>query len=79
QLKTVKNVTVLSSYDPELASAIVTVSLDKVPNKQVYDIMWDADIIPKAIEYNALRISNHMFTTNQDVDRLIKILRENVE
>lgn len=79
QIKQVKNVTLLSSDDPELASAIVTVSLDKVPNKTVYDIMWDQDIIPKAISHNALRISTHMFTTVVDIDRLVKVLKDNVE
>lgn len=78
QLKVIKGTTLLSSEDPDLASAIVTISLDQIPNKQVYDKMWDQDVIPKAIEYNALRISNHMFTTNADVDRLVKILREEV-
>lgn len=78
QLKNIKGTTLLSSQDPDLASAIVTVSLDNVPNKQVYDKMWDQDIIPKAIEYNALRISNHMFTTNTDVDRLVEILKQEV-
>ncbi|MEZ5759119.1 MAG: aminotransferase class V-fold PLP-dependent enzyme [Emcibacteraceae bacterium] len=76
QLKDIKGTSLLSATDPELASAIVTISLDSVPNRQVYDKMWDQDIIPKAIEYNALRISNHMFTSNADVDRFVKILKE---
>lgn len=40
--------------------------------------MWDQGIIPKAIEYNALRISNHMFTTRGDIDRFVKILKEEI-
>ena len=78
QLKDIKGTTLLSSEDPDLASAIVTISLDTVPNKQIYDKMWDQGIIPKAIEYNALRISNHMFTTRGDIDRFVKILKEEI-
>ena len=62
---------------PGLSTAIVSVSLDNVSNREVYNRMREKDIIVKTLpQYNALRFSNHMFTTNKDVDRMVSVLKE---
>ncbi len=78
QLAKVKGLTIISSDNPELSSAIVSFSLDgDVKNGDVFTQMRDKNITIKRLpQYNAIRISNHMFTTNKDVDQMITLLKE---
>ena len=77
ELKKIKSIKIISPDDPELSSAIVSFSLPKsVKNNEVFTGMRDKGITIKRLpQYNAIRISNHMFNTNQDVDKMIKMLK----
>jgi selenocysteine lyase/cysteine desulfurase len=76
-LKNIKGLKVITTDVPGLSTAIVSVSLDNVSNREVYNRMREKDIIVKTLpQYNALRFSNHMFTTNKDVDRMVSVLKE---
>ena len=77
ELKKIKSIKIISPNDPDLSSAIVSFSLPKsVKNNEVFTGMRDKGITIKRLpQYNAIRISNHMFNTNQDVDKMIKMLK----
>jgi selenocysteine lyase/cysteine desulfurase len=77
ELKKVKGIKVISSNNPDLGSAIVSFSLPKrVKNGDVFAGMRDQGItIKRLTEYNGIRISNHMFTSNDDVDKMIALLK----
>lgn len=74
----IDGIEVISSDNPELSSAIVSFSLrENVSNGDVFRAMRDKDITIKRLpQYNAVRISNHMFTTNRDVDQMVSLLQE---
>lgn len=78
QLAGIDGIEVISSDNPELSSAIVSFSLrENVSNGDVFRAMRDKDITIKRLpQYNAVRISNHMFTTNRDVDQMVSLLQE---
>lgn len=78
ELAEIDGIEVISSENPELSSAIVSFSLrDNVSNGDVFRAMRDKDITIKRLpQYNAIRISNHMFTTNRDVDQMVSLLQE---
>ncbi len=78
KLKELDEIDVISSDDPTLSSAIVSFSLpENVPNSEVFRGMRDQGITIKRLpQYNGRRISNHMFTTAQDVDKMITLLKE---
>ncbi len=78
KLQEIEEIDVISSDDPELSSAIVSFSLPKaVRNGAVFRDMRDQGITIKRLpQYNAIRISNHMFTTNKDVDQMLSKLKE---
>ncbi len=69
---------IISNDVPELSTAIVSFSLDeKLHNRELYNKMREQKIIIKTLpQYNAIRISNHMFTTNKDVDQMIAVLKQ---
>ena len=77
ELKKVDGIKIISSNNPDLSSAIVSFSLpEHVNNGDVFAGMRDKGITIKRLpQYNAIRISNHMFTTNQDVDKMIELLK----
>ncbi|MCP5381439.1 MAG: aminotransferase class V-fold PLP-dependent enzyme [Kordiimonadaceae bacterium] len=77
ELKKVGKIRIISADDPELTSAIVSFSLpDNIKNGDVFSAMRDKNITIKRLpQYNAIRISNHMFTTNEDVDKMIALLK----
>lgn len=78
KLSAVDGINIISSSDEELSSAIVSFSLnDSVPNGVVFRGMRDKGITIKTLpQYNAIRISNHMFTNNRDVDQMVSLLKE---
>lgn len=80
KLKEVEGIKIISSANPELSTAIVSFSLnDTVNNRDVFSDMRDKGITIKLLpQYNAIRISNHMFTTNDDVDKMILLLKEHL-
>lgn len=80
QLSEVAGITIISSEDEALSSAIISFSLDEaVQNGDVFRGMRDKGITIKRLpQYNAIRISNHMFTTNKDVDQMVTLLKEYV-
>ncbi|MEZ5757887.1 MAG: aminotransferase class V-fold PLP-dependent enzyme [Emcibacteraceae bacterium] len=77
ELKKVKGIRIISADDSELTSAIVSFSLpDNIKSGDVFSAMRDKNITIKRLpQYNAIRISNHMFTTNEDVDKMIALLK----
>jgi len=78
ELSKLDKVDIISPDNPELSSAIISFSLDDdVSNGEVFSGMRDKGITIKRLpQYNAIRISNHMFTTNKDVDQMIASLKE---
>jgi selenocysteine lyase/cysteine desulfurase len=80
KLSKVSGIKIISSNNPELGTAIVSFSLPETTNNgDLFRTMRDQNITIKRLpQYNAIRISNHMFTTNEDVDKMISLLKENV-
>lgn len=80
ELSKVSGIKVISSKNPELGSAIVSFSLpETTDNGELFRSMRDKGITIKRLpQYNAIRISNHIFTTNDDVDKMVALLKEQV-
>ncbi|MDA7568519.1 aminotransferase class V-fold PLP-dependent enzyme [Emcibacteraceae bacterium] len=80
ELSKVSGIKVISSKDPELGSAIVSFSLPETSdNGELFRSMRAKGITIKRLpQYNAIRISNHIFTTNDDVDKMVALLKEQV-
>lgn len=80
ELSKLDGIKIITSTDPDLGSAIVSFSLpDNVKNGDLVRAMRDRNMTIKRLpQYNAIRVSNHMFTTNGDVDKMIAILKEYV-
>ncbi|MCC3862017.1 aminotransferase class V-fold PLP-dependent enzyme [Pseudemcibacter aquimaris] len=78
QLSKLDGIKIITSNDPELGTAIVSFSLpDGVNNGDLVRAMRERNMTIKRLpQYNAIRVSNHMFTTNADVDKMIAILKE---
>ena len=78
KLSEIDGIKIISADASDLSTAIVSFSLDaSISNRDVFVKMRDNNITIKRLpQYNAVRISNHMFTTNQDVDRMIGLLKE---
>lgn len=80
ELSKIAGINVISSKNPELGSAIVSFSLPETSdNGELFRTMRDKGITIKRLpQYNAIRISNHIFTTNDDVDKMVALLKEQV-
>lgn len=80
ELSKVSGINVISSKNPELGSAIVSFSLPETSdNGELFRAMRDKGITIKRLpQYNAIRISNHIFTTNDDVDKMVALLKEQI-
>lgn len=78
QMSKVDGIKIISSNNPELRSAIVSFSLPETKkNGEFRRIMNDKNYTIKSLpQYNAIRISNHMFNTNEDVDKMIVELKK---
>jgi selenocysteine lyase/cysteine desulfurase len=81
ELKKVDGVKIISSNNPDLGTAIVSFSLpERVKNGDVFEGMRNKGITIKRLpQYNAIRISNHIFTTNNDIDQMIILLKEYID
>jgi selenocysteine lyase/cysteine desulfurase len=78
-LEHVSGLRILTPDDEALCAGIVTVSLDGGDYREVRRILHDDhDIVLKngKPEYNAIRISTHIFNSEADVDRLLAALPE---
>lgn len=78
EMTKIDGIKVISSDNPELGSAIVSFTLpDSHKNGDFVSIMRDNNYTIKRLpQYNAIRISNHMFTTNEDVDKMLGELKK---
>jgi selenocysteine lyase/cysteine desulfurase len=77
ELKKVKGIHIISPEDTELASAMVSFSLEKANNTTVFNQLKEKDIIVKHLsQHNALRISCHLFVTRKDIDQFVTALKE---
>lgn len=68
---------ILTPTDEALCAGIVTISLDRGDYREARRILYDEhDIVLKngKAEYNAIRISTHIFNSEADVDRLLDAL-----
>lgn len=77
QLDNVPHMRLLSSRNPALGSALVSVDLERKEKKDVYEALKKKGVIVKLLPvYNALRFSTHFFNTRAEVDRLVDELRK---
>jgi len=76
ELKKLNGLKVISPEAKELSTGIVSFSLDTAKNTNVFNKLKEQEIIVKLLtQYNAIRISCHMFVSKQDIDKFIKALR----
>ncbi len=76
ELKKLPGLKILSPQDPSLATGIVSFSLEKVKNEDVFHKLNDQNIIVKLLtKHNAIRISCHMFVSKNDIDTFILALK----
>lgn len=76
KLSEVPGITVISPPTESLSSAMVSFSVEKLKNNQVYEALKTKGIIVKVLTaHNAIRISCHMFVSSQDIDKFIEALR----
>lgn len=70
-----KGLRLISPADPGLATGMVSILLDEVPNRKIFDKMREENIIIKLLPNgNALRFSFHLFNTQADADRMLAAL-----
>lgn len=78
-LATLDGVRFLTSDAPELASGIVSISLDRAKAGDVAAALSAQDLVVKVIpiaETNGLRFSTHIFNSEIEVERLVGALRK---
>lgn len=76
ELKKLAGLKIISPEVASLSTGIVSFSLEKAKNDDVYNKLKEQDIIVKLLsKYNAIRISCHMFVTRGDIDAFIKALK----
>ncbi len=80
QLEDVQGVKIISPSEPELRSAMVSIDIEAgTPKSKVFEGLRADDIVVKSLpKYNALRLSNHIFNTKEDVDKTIAGLKKYV-
>jgi len=77
QLEEVKGLEIISSMDKQLATALVSARLLEAKNRDVYLEMRKNNIVVKVLPmYNALRFSNHMFNTKEDINKMVEQLKK---
>lgn len=76
QLTERKGLRVISPDHPQLQTGIVSILLDEgFSNRLIFEKMREREIIVKLLpNYNALRFSLHLFTSESDIDRMIDAL-----
>ncbi len=76
ELKKLPGLKIISPQDPSLATGIVSFSLEKAKNEDVFHKLNDQNIIVKLLtKHNAIRISCHMFVSKNDIDTFILALK----
>jgi isopenicillin-N epimerase len=74
-LTEIKGIEIISPADKSLMSALVSVRVLKGKNRDIYTAMKKDNIVIKVLpKYNALRFSMHMFTTRDDIKKLVEQL-----
>ncbi|MCH7512824.1 MAG: aminotransferase class V-fold PLP-dependent enzyme [Bacteroidetes bacterium] len=78
QLGKIQGVKIISPSDLRLRSAMVSIDIEgDTPKSMVFESLRADDIIVKSLpKYNALRLSNHIFNTKEDVDKMIAGLKK---
>lgn len=77
QLEEMDGLTILTPRDEVLCGGILTISLEHGDYREVRRIMLEEhDFVLKngRAEYNAIRISTHIFNSEDDVDRMVEAL-----
>ncbi len=73
KLLPIKNIRIISPQIKSLRTALISFELQSSTNKDLYNYLKSKDIIVKVLpKYNAVRLSNHIFNTEGDVDKTIK-------
>ncbi len=76
QLKNLAGLRIISPEVASLSTGIVSFSLEKAKNADIFNKLKDQDIIVKLLsKHNAIRISCHMFVSREDIDAFIKALK----
>ena len=76
ELKKLPALKIISPQDPSLSTGIVSFSLEKAKNEDVFHKLNDQNIVVKLLtKYNAIRISCHMFVSKNDIDAFINALK----
>jgi len=77
KLLQLKNVKVISPEVPNLRTALIGIESLTTPKSELFNLLRSDGIVVKSLpKYNALRFSNHVFNTKEDVDRLIDGLKK---
>lgn len=76
ELKKLSGLKIISPEVPSLATGIVSFSLEKAKNADIFNKLKDQDIIVKLLsKHNAIRISCHMFVSRIEIDTFITALK----
>jgi selenocysteine lyase/cysteine desulfurase len=76
ELKKLQGLKIISPEVPSLSTGIVSFSLEKAKNADIFNKLKDQDIIVKLLsKHNAIRISCHMFVSREDIDTFVKALK----
>lgn len=80
QLMDRKGFRIISPQNQKLATGIVSIALDEVSNRMIFEKMREQNIIIKLLpKYNALRFSLHLFNTKAEVDQMVAVLDQLLE
>ena len=76
ELKKLPAIKIISPQDPYLSTGIVSFSLEKAKNEDIFHKLNEQNIIVKLLtRHNAVRISCHMFVSKNDIDTFILALK----
>lgn len=76
ELKKLPALKIISPEAPALSTGIVSFSLERAKNEDIFNKLKDQNIIVKLLsKHNAIRISCHMFVSKSDMDTFISALK----
>lgn len=76
ELKKLPALKIISPEAPALSTGIVSFSLERAKNEDIFNKLKDQNIIVKLLsKHNAIRISCHMFVSKSDIDTFISALK----
>lgn len=76
ELKNLPALKIISPEAPSLSTGIVSFTLEKAKNEDIFNKLKDQNIIVKLLtKHNAIRISCHMFVSKSDIDTFITALK----